>query len=288
MAEYAPNIRPIRRSLIVYAGNSGLDSGQINEPITAEAQFHETTQPSPQVSSNCVTQHVTDGSIREKPTHLNEVKEFSDAIDAYFSSNCDHETDTQRSGNQSIDRLPPIPSLFKSLTCYNSIALNSFRFNSMDTNSKKADETSSMKKRLLTKDCSKVEGQWIPNVAKKILSCYYSDLHIKSEFLSTQVKLDDYESLVLHEAVKAFQDIAFTNPYIEPDRALMPYEYYIELRPFEFISSCLKLRSYRKLHIEDKIKLTRSAFFDLNCVKGVVNYDKSIDGWYVSKSSYSF
>ncbi|XP_015783451.1 nuclear hormone receptor family member nhr-8 [Tetranychus urticae] len=218
------------------------------------------------------------------------IKEFSDAIDAYFSSNY-----------QSHDVNEPVPInnpnsieySSTSLTYYNSTTLNSsyisnlfgplgsIDIGSFYSNYHAGMVPSSHRPLSLAKDCSKVQEPWIPSVAKKLLASYYSPLSMKSELLTNQVMLDAFESVALQEAVQAFKDIAFINPSCDSNLAeAIKQDFYSDPRPIELVYSCEKLRAYRKLNTEDKIHLMARAFFDINLVKAIVTYDETIDGWY--------
>lgn len=122
---------------------------------------------------------------------------------------------------------------------------------------------------------SKTNEPWKASVAKKILEAYYSPLSLKSEFLATQIALDEFQSLAIKEAVAAFHDVALCTTSIGPDVCTA-----------KFVNTCSKVRAYRRLHIEDKVTLLTNVFFDTIAMKSIITYDHLTDSWNVSVNIY--
>lgn len=126
----------------------------------------------------------------------------------------------------------------------------------------------------LCTDPSKVKEPWRPKVAKKILAAYYTPLNLKSEFLATQASLDEFQSLVLKEAVSAFHDVALVNTIIYKIGLSYP-----DSCPKILVGTCRKLRAYRRLQMDDRVTLLSSVFFDVVAMKSVLTYDHLTDSW---------
>ena len=126
----------------------------------------------------------------------------------------------------------------------------------------------------LCTDTSKIKESWRPKVAKKILAAYYTPLNLKSEFLATQASLDEFQSLVLKEAVSAFHDVALVNTIIYKIGLTYP-----DSCPKILVGTCKKLRAYRRLQMEDRVTLLSKVFFDVVALKSVLTYDHLTDSW---------
>ncbi|XP_015795663.1 uncharacterized protein LOC107372035 [Tetranychus urticae] len=126
---------------------------------------------------------------------------------------------------------------------------------------------------------SETDEPWNTNVSKKLLSILYSSLNLKTEYLSNQIALDQFESLSLSEGLAAFQGKRKLKMMtFLPERGrLTPFPNLLAL-------NCLQLKSFRKLQNIDKITLLSNAYFDLLLIKGVFNYIHTVDGWKCEES----
>ncbi|XP_015794045.1 uncharacterized protein LOC107370586 [Tetranychus urticae] len=228
-----------------------------------------------------------------------QIKEFSQAIDAYFAST--HDTDV--TGPLSIEASPSTsqssPSSFCFNKCFNSYCKSpciNARFhlspNSSPSSSAQLKHLSNINpdyrhvriacpkfksKLTLADDISKVKEPWISHVAKQILSVYYSPLSLKSEFISNQTMLDAFESVAVQEVAQAFKTTAFVNPH--NDIGFIESHFFSDPTPPELVSTCEKIRAFRKLPTDDKVTLLKSAFLDFNALKAIIVYDPEVDGW---------
>uniref|UniRef100_T1KCA4 NR LBD domain-containing protein n=2 Tax=Tetranychus urticae TaxID=32264 RepID=T1KCA4_TETUR len=89
--------------------------------------------------------------------------------------------------------------------------------------------------------------------------------------------LDGFEAFALQEAAHAIRGIVFTEHSDEVYQAHLS-DLCADPRPVDLVSACQKSRAFRKLHLEDKIELLKNAFFDLNAMKNIINFDPEIDG----------
>uniref|UniRef100_T1JR44 Uncharacterized protein n=1 Tax=Tetranychus urticae TaxID=32264 RepID=T1JR44_TETUR len=64
----------------------------------------------------------------------------------------------------------------------------------------------------LCTETSMVKEPFRPKVAKKIRAAYYTPINLKSEFLASQISLDEFQSIVMKEACAAFDAIALREP----------------------------------------------------------------------------
>nr|ATO74593.1 hormone receptor 96 [Tetranychus cinnabarinus] len=236
-----------------------------------------------------------------KTLDLCQIKEFSQAIDAYFASN----HDTNEVGPLLTEDSPSTIQTSPSSSCFNkccntcnpscnspcNIHFNSPR-NSSRYSSAQLKHLSNFNpdyrhvriacpkfknKLTLADDISKVKEPWISHVAKQILSVYYSPLSLKSEFISNQTMLDAFESVAVQEVAQAFKTTAFINPH--NDIGFIESNFFSDPTPPELVSTCEKIRAFRKLPTDDKVTLIKSAFLDLNSLKAIIVYDPEVDGW---------
>ncbi|XP_025016811.1 uncharacterized protein LOC107364157 isoform X2 [Tetranychus urticae] len=134
----------------------------------------------------------------------------------------------------------------------------------------------------LCTETSIVKEPWKPKVAKKILAAYYTPINLKSEFLATQISLDEFQSIAMKEAVVAFHALALREPVCykqggNDDAAC----------PGMLALACKDVRSYKKLLFEDKITLLSNIFFDIIALESVLTYDYLTDCWTCSSIKIS-
>uniref|UniRef100_T1JRU9 NR LBD domain-containing protein n=1 Tax=Tetranychus urticae TaxID=32264 RepID=T1JRU9_TETUR len=232
---------------------------------------------------------------------------FSQAIDAYFSST--HDTDV--TGPLSIQASSSTFQSSSSNSCCN-ICCNpscnspcNIHFNSPRNSSRYSPSTQlkhlsnfnpdyrhviidcpEFKSKLtLADDITKVKEPWISHVAKQILSVHFSPLSLKSEFISNQTMLDAFESVAVQEVAQAFKTTAFVNP--QNDIGFIESHFFSDPTPPELVSTCEKIRAFRKLPTDDKVTLIKSAFLDFNALKGVIVFDPEVDGWFYGGKVWS-
>lgn len=127
----------------------------------------------------------------------------------------------------------------------------------------------------LNTDNDKVKELWNPKVGQKILSAFYSPLGLKGNYLSTQVSLDQFESFILTQSINAFEDRTIEPSNFKMKAVLAP-------SPAQFVSTCKRIKSFKKLSNIDKIALLSNTMFEFVSWKAVFYYNRSIDGWMVS------
>ncbi|XP_015789016.1 uncharacterized protein LOC107365951 isoform X1 [Tetranychus urticae] len=129
----------------------------------------------------------------------------------------------------------------------------------------------------LNTDNDKVKELWNPKVGQKILSAFYSPLGLKGNYLSTQVSLDQFESFILTQSINAFEDRT-----IEPSNFTM--KAVLAPSPAQFVSTCKRIKSFKKLSNIDKIVLLSNTMFEFISWKAVFYYNRSIDGWMIHET----
>ncbi|XP_025018283.1 uncharacterized protein LOC107370425 isoform X8 [Tetranychus urticae] len=126
----------------------------------------------------------------------------------------------------------------------------------------------------LNTDNSEVDEPWNPDVSQKILSVYFSSLSLKSEYLSNDVKLDGFQSLLMEEAYVAFKGQKHLNLFSNlNDRRRA------KASPDKLISICNGIKGFRKIETSDKAVLLSNIYNHLHLMEGIFNYDPTIDGW---------
>uniref|UniRef100_T1JRV4 Uncharacterized protein n=1 Tax=Tetranychus urticae TaxID=32264 RepID=T1JRV4_TETUR len=243
---------------------TGIDEPSLLSPLMS-------LQSLPHLDPNYVENYLNDEG--GKALDVGQIKEFSQAIDAYFAST--HNTDV--TGPLSIEASPSTSQSSPSSSCFNKCS-NSYckspcinpRFHLSRNSSRNSSSTQfkhlsnfnpdyrhvritcpKFKSKLtLADDITKVKEPWISHVAKQILSVYYSPLSLKSEFISNQTMLDAFESVAVQEVAQAFKTTAFVNPH--NDIGFIESNFFSDPTPPELVSTCEKIRAYRKLPTDDK------------------------------------
>ncbi|XP_015794490.1 uncharacterized protein LOC107371045 [Tetranychus urticae] len=126
----------------------------------------------------------------------------------------------------------------------------------------------------LNTDNSEVAEPWNPNVSQKILAVSFSSLSLRSEYLSYDVQLNGFESLLMNEARAAFKGHKYLHLFA--DLGGIGRE---KASPDELISICTGIKGFRKIEISDKITLLSNIYNHLNLMEGIFIYDATIDGW---------
>uniref|UniRef100_T1JRV3 NR LBD domain-containing protein n=1 Tax=Tetranychus urticae TaxID=32264 RepID=T1JRV3_TETUR len=257
---------------------TGIDEPSLLSPLMS-------LQSLPHLDPNYVENYLNDEG--GKALDVGQIKEFSQAIDAYFAST--HNTDV--TGPLSIEASPSTSQSSPSSSCFNkccntcnpscnspcNIHFNSPRNSSRYSSSTQLKHLSNFNpdyrhvriacpkfksKLTLADDITKVKEPWIPHVAKQILS-----------------------SVAVQEVAQAFKTTAFVNPH--NDIGFIESNFFSDPTPPELVSTCEKIRAYRKLPTDDKVTLIKSAFLDFNALKGVIVFDPEVDGWFYGGKVWS-
>ncbi|XP_015786982.1 uncharacterized protein LOC107364174 [Tetranychus urticae] len=126
----------------------------------------------------------------------------------------------------------------------------------------------------LNTDNSEVDEPWHADVSRKILSVSFSSLSWRSEYLSNDVNLNAFESMLMNEAYSAFKGQKYLHLFADlNDRSLA------KASPNWLISICNGIKGFRKIEIIDKVNLLSNIYNSLNLMEAVLNYDATIDGW---------